>query len=60
MLIVGTTVHQIPASELLKPEALEKVAAYTPVLFTGSALLEGKQHSALSVDKGKEKDKVKS
>jgi hypothetical protein len=60
MLIIGTTVHNQPAHELLKPEALHKVLTYSPAVFEDvPGLLEGSAAVAGEWEKGKEKEKVK-
>lgn len=60
MLIIATTIHQKPASELLKPEVLEKVRMFSPLVFKGvPGLLEGSDVKLNQIlDKGKDKEKV--
>jgi len=63
MLIIGSTVHQKPAEDLVKPELLQRVSTFNPILFGDSpALLERKaevKSFLVTGDKGKEKEKVK-
>jgi hypothetical protein len=45
-LIVATTIHQEPAEALVRPDVLQRVATYSPLLF-------GSVHDDVDGDEGK-------